>query len=143
MQLGQLNQSLYPRAINPSTEGNKRQDGQEREIRPGVAASTKRPQSAPGRGDARIHRDDRERHYQHEQKLRRESARQEQEYSDFTSRAASYGEQLAQASRQARHMHQRRSYSPPALVSAKGREANRRYLETGQASQARFIDEVI
>lgn len=55
----------------------------------------------------------------------------------------SFGEQLAVASQQARHFHHKRGYTPPALISARGREANRRYLDTPLSNQSRFIDEVV
>lgn len=69
-------------------------------------------QKAAGRAGVRINWDEREQHFQDEQKVRRETARQEQESGEYSSRVATYGEHLAQVSRQVRHTYQRRNYSP-------------------------------
>lgn len=144
MELGHLNQSLYPRAVSPTVEGKLRQDGGQRGVNPEYAASgQKAPASAVRRDHGqRIQRDGAQRRMQDERAIHRHSREQEQEFANYT-HAAAYGDRMAVASRQARQTHHRRSYSPPALVSARGREANRRYLDTSVSQPARIIDEVV
>jgi hypothetical protein len=144
MELGHLNQSLYPRAVTPSVEGRLRQDGQERELSSDYTSPVNnRASNAIQQGRAqRVQRDETERRRFDQESIQRQNAQQEQEISGY-SNAASFGDRMAVASQQARQSHARRGYSAPALVSARGREANRRYLETSLSNQPRFVDELV
>jgi hypothetical protein len=143
MELSHLNQSLYPRPVTAAVEGHSRQDERERELTPGTSAAVKRRASTDQRRHSeRIRREESQRRLHNEQAMRRHHADQELEIARNPN-ASSFGEQMAVASRQARHLHTKRGYTPPALVSARGREANRRYLDASMSNQARFIDEVV
>ena len=141
MELGHLNQSLYPRAVTASVEGKSRQDGQGRGIHSGHTASVKKGSAAAVERE-RVQRQQSERRQTDQQSVNRHNAEQDPEYAGFTS-ASAFGDRLAVATKQARQTQTRRGYSPPALVSARGREANRRYLDASLANQSRFIDEVV
>ena len=143
MELGHLNQSLYPRAIKPSVEGQIRQEGQggitpdpASAVKKGAADAIHRHQSQQAR------RDETDRRITNEQTVQRHAAEHGHELGGY-SEASSVGDQLAVASRQARQTQARRGYSPPALLSSRGREANRRYLDATLSNQPRFIDELV
>jgi len=143
MELSHLNQSLYPRPVTAAVEGHSRQDGSDRELTPYTSASVKRRASTDQhRHSDRVRREESQRRMHDQQALRRHHVDQELEIARNPN-ASSFGEQMAVASRQARHSHTKRGYTPPALVSARGREANRRYLDAPMSNQARFIDEVV
>jgi hypothetical protein len=143
MELSHLNQRLYPRAISASVEGQLRQDGNERGTAPEPAISVKKGAAAVQREQSQqVRRDEAQRRIFDEQRAQRRNAEHEREITSYADSSA-IGDRMAVASRQARQTHTRRSYSPPALVSARGREANRRYLDTSFSNQARFIDELV
>lgn len=143
MELSHLNQSLYQRAISASVEGQSRQDGQ-KGLTPESPTNVKKDTTAPvQRHKAQQQRiDDIQRRVQNEQLEQRSGSGHEREAGGYTE-AASVGDQLAMASRQARQTRVRRNYAPPALVSATGQEANRVYLDVHAAAQPRFIDEIV
>lgn len=143
MELSHLNHSLYARPVTAAVEGHARRNDRERELTPGHnSAVTKRPSADQHRHSDRIRRDDGQRRLHNEQELRRQYADQELAFARNPN-ASSFGEQMAVASQQARHLHTKRSYTTPAMVSARGREANRRYLDASMSKQAHFIDEVV
>ncbi|MBI1421990.1 MAG: hypothetical protein GC149_00905 [Gammaproteobacteria bacterium] len=144
MELAHLQQSLYPRAVTASGEGNLRRDGQEREFSPGHASSVKKQSSMEAQQQRleRVRRDDAERRGFEEQAVRQYQAQQDPDTLGYTN-ASVFGDRLAMASRQARQSQARRGYVPPAMVSARGREANRSYLDVANSHQPRFIDEIV
>lgn len=144
MELSHLNQRLYPRAISASVEGQLRQDGNERGTTPEPATSVKKGAAAAVQREQsqQVRRDEAQRRIFDEQRSQRRNAEHEREITGYADSSA-IGDRMAVASRQARQTHTRRSYSPPALISARGREANRRYLDTSFSNQARFIDELV
>jgi len=144
MELRHLNQGLYPRAVNASVEGQLRQDGQGRGLTPESTSSVKKGASTEIQHGQRrqLQRDATERQISNDQSTQRRNAEQERAIGGYAE-ASTFGDQLAVASRQARQSQTRRSYTPPAFESARGREANRRYLDVSSSNLPRFIDEVV
>lgn len=136
MDLTNINHKTYPRAVEATAEGH---------LRP--AASTQRP-SHTHQG-THTSMPARKRAAQHAEVARQYQEQRADQWGTGGQRSADeagssgFGDQLAAASRQARQSHVRRRYSPPALISARGHEANRRYLDTSLSSQPRIIDEVV
>lgn len=144
MELSHLNQSLYQRAITASVEGQLNQEGQGRGLTPEAATSVKKevPAAIQRHRNQQQRLDDVQRRVQSEQQAQRYVAGHEHDSTSYAE-AANLGDQLAVASRQARQSRARRSYTPAALVSATGQEANRRYLDVLAAAQPRFVDEIV
>lgn len=131
MDLTHLNHNLYPRAVTASVEGRLRPEHADH-----TATDSHKPPvpMTPARRQAQ--RAETARQYQQQEAIQWPK-------SDPGRDSPAFGEQMAVASRQARQTHARRAYSAPPLVSARGREANRRYLDSSLASQPRLIDEVV
>lgn len=143
MDLSYINHNRYPRAVNASVEGRLRHGESEQEF--ATYSTSGQPQRVTTEhGQSPIS----SRPNQPQQRQGRQEAAHGRN-PDSTQAMGGYsgnpafGEQMAVASRQARQAHAHRSYTPPARVSTRGQEANRRYLETSLSNQHRFIDEMV
>ena len=144
MELGHLSPSYYPRTVNASMEGQLRQDGQQRGASPESTSSIKKGVSAAVQRERNqlSQREQSERRLGDERSTQSHVAEQAPAFDGFAE-SANFGNRLAVASRQARQTHAKRDGTSPAVVSAKGREANRRYLDTALSNQTRFVDELV
>lgn len=143
MDLSYLNHSLYPRAVNASVEGHLRRGESEQKLtarsafrRHDTPAAASQPRPSSARSNLA------EQRHGEQQAAQGRNPDSGQVMAGYAG-ASDFGAQMKVASRQARQSHARRGYHVPALVSARGREANRRYLETSLSNQHRFIDEMV
>jgi len=141
MDLSYINHSLYPRAVNASAKGRLRHGETEQEF--ATYSTSRTPDTAATEHQQRpsSSRSSQSRQRQGEQQAGRPGRNPHSDQAMAGNMG--FGEQMAVATRQARQAHVRRGYTVPALVSARGREANRRYLETSMSNQHRFIDEMV
>ena len=144
MELNHLKQNLYSRAVTPSVEGQLRHDGHDRGMGPESPSFVRKeaPDAVQRQRSQQVRRDEVDRRNYSEQSAQRRTAEYGHDLAGF-SEATSFGDRLAVATRQARQTQSKRGYSSPALVSARGREANRRYLDASLSNQPRFIDELV
>lgn len=134
MDLTPINHKTYPRAVTASSEGHLRSESTAPK-----SSYAQRHEQAPTLAQKRE---------SHPAEVARQYQEQRADLSASRQRGGKHGnnrleEQLAEASRRSRSTHVRRRYSPPALISSRGHEANRRYLDTSMTGQPRIIDEVV